>query len=99
MSKRLHKPVDERGVWTAAELEADPQWRYEMTAAESAEVLAATEEVASQGIDVGQLDRDRFRLPLLGPSLSRLAAELETGRGVIVVRGMHLPKFEGSVDR
>ena len=99
MSKRLHTPVDERGVWTAAELEADPQWRYEMTAAETAEVLAATEEVASQGIDVRQLDRDRFRLPLLGPSLSRLAAELETGRGVIVVRGMPIDDLDDGTAR
>jgi len=90
----LTTPVDEASVWDGESLEADPGWRYRMTAAEITELASATASVKALGLEVGQFDRDEFPLPLLGPRIESMVDQVENGRGVAMLHGLPIDDYD-----
>jgi hypothetical protein len=81
--------IEGPSAWTGAEMrlrEAD--WTYRLSAAEVAEIEAATNAVLASGLDVAAISRNDFPLPTLGPALQRLCGEVVGGRGFVLLRGM-----------
>jgi hypothetical protein len=81
--------IEGPSAWTGAEMrlrEAD--WTYRLSAAEVAEIEAATNAVLASGLDVAAISRNDFPLPTLGPALQRLCGEVIDGRGFVLLRGM-----------
>ena len=87
------RPVDERSVWQASELESDDSWHHTLTAAERSELEAATRAAAARGLTDGQFDRDDFPLPTLGPRIEALVDNVENGRGVGLLRGIPVEQY------
>jgi Taurine catabolism dioxygenase TauD, TfdA family len=81
--------IEGPSVWTGAEMrlrEAD--WTYRLSAAEIAEIEAATNAVLASGLDVAAISRNDFPLPTLGPALQSLCGDVIDGRGFVLLRGM-----------
>jgi alpha-ketoglutarate-dependent taurine dioxygenase len=91
--KRL-QPITERSVWQASELAADPRWRHTLDADEVEELDRATRLVQSQGLGVGEFTREQFPLLTLGPRIEALVDEVENGRGVALLRGIPVQRYD-----
>jgi hypothetical protein len=88
------QPVRERSTWHAGELAADPAWRHTLTAAELAQLEAATAQACANGLRAGEFGREEFVLPTLGPRIAALADEVENGRGVALLRGIPVHRHD-----
>src|SRR4051812_6359223 len=76
-------------AWVGAELAKRPaDWTYDLKPVEIAEVERAAAGVRDAGLDLGTITRDRFPLPILGPTLDRLRGEILDGRGFVLLRGL-----------
>lgn len=75
-------------VWNGPELAGDVSWRPVLSAAEAGELLAAREAARAGGRDRYAWRREDFPLPTLGPKIAGWMAELDRGRGFILLRGL-----------
>ena len=94
MTRMRTTPVEERSVWRAAELAADPAWRHRLTDAERAELDAATRGAVARGLRAGDFSREDFPLPGLGPRIEALVDEVENGRGVALLQGVPVEAYD-----
>lgn len=94
MGQKLQQAVRGRSAWTSTELEADPQWRYRLSAAECDALHERTMALRQRGLDSGEITRADFELPALQATIERLAEELENGRGVVVIRGLPAERYD-----
>ncbi len=79
--------VDGASAWIGRELRSrEGEWIYQLSAAEIAEIEAAT--AAVRGRDLAEIQRADFPLPTLGPALDRLREEILNGRGFVLMRGL-----------
>lgn len=86
-------------VWRGPDLANDPSWRYRLTEADVAELLAARDEARLRR-DAGPLaswTRSDFPLPSLAPRISDWMRELERGRGFILIRGFPVEAHDEQV--
>lgn len=71
----------------------------QLTTAHVVELLAARDAVRRASLPLLAVGRTDFPLPTLGPALSRLAGELETDHGHVVVRGMPVARLSDADHR
>lgn len=95
MPMRL-QPIDERSVWLADDLHADPAWQYTLTQQEVDELAAATARVRDRRLSVGKFTREDFPLPKLAARINALVNEVENGRGVALLRGVPVDHYSPS---
>jgi alpha-ketoglutarate-dependent taurine dioxygenase len=84
----LREPISGPSAWDRAAMERDPSWILRLTPAEVAEVEVAVERVAARGLRGAEFGREDFPLPTLAPLLARALGDLESGRGVVLLRGL-----------
>jgi Taurine catabolism dioxygenase TauD, TfdA family len=82
------KPIGGSAAWTAAEMQATDDWKVELTAEHVAELSEALRNVDRPGIEVVEVKKEDFELPILGSLLESLVDELMDGRGFVLVRGV-----------
>ncbi|MBT6276678.1 MAG: taurine catabolism dioxygenase TauD, partial [Chromatiales bacterium] len=87
MNIRTH-PIDTPSAWRSDQLDADPQWRIELTDDDRRELEAALAIASASGKATTDLTRADFPLTKLGKRLESLRADLEGGRGFQVLRGL-----------
>src|SRR5688500_1636781 len=87
--------IDAPYAWQGADLASKSDWIRPFDAGEISELDAALRAVKQRGLAVLDITREDFPLPQFPPALARIAQELETGRGMILLR--RLPT-EYSVD-
>ncbi len=81
--------VDGPSAWIGAEMrEREAEWSYRLSPPEIAEIEAAVREVQTRGLDIADIRREDFPLPMLGPVLERLRRDVLEGRGFVLLRGM-----------
>jgi hypothetical protein len=79
--------IEGPSAWIGADIARRPEeWTYHLSAADLAEIEAAT--AACRGRDIASIARDDFPLPGLGPLLERMRGELLNGRGFVLLRGL-----------
>jgi hypothetical protein len=83
-----YRPIEAACAWTGAELRNRTDWIRPFEASELAEIDAAVRAVERRGLDWMDVDRDDFPLPTFGAEIAKIARELETGRGMIMLRGL-----------
>ncbi|MEM7376782.1 MAG: TauD/TfdA family dioxygenase, partial [Pseudomonadota bacterium] len=80
-------------VWDGATIRADDAWIHHLAEDEIAEIDAALRGLGSSGKAFPQFERADFPLPRLGPKLDAVAAELEDGRGFVLLRGVPITRY------
>jgi hypothetical protein len=76
-------------AWIGAEMrQREAEWSYRLSPLEVSEIEAALAAVRKRGLDIADIRREDFPLPMLGPVLDRLRAEVLDGRGFVLLRGM-----------
>ena len=88
MSEILRTPIEGPAAWMAADFAGDTSWMYKFSAAEVAEIEAATDSVLTKGLGIGEFGRDDFVLPTLGTRFEEMQHELQHGRGFVQLRGL-----------
>lgn len=80
-------------LWTRASLENDPSWRFELGQAQIDDLYRAMDQVLARGIPVARIHCDDFPLPEWGPTIERLRADVEDGRGFVLLRGLPVERY------
>ena len=88
MTEMLTEPVRDPAAWKGAAMEGQDDWIVTVTPAQIAEIDAALGQVKERGIDLFDIAAEDFTLPTLGPALEALQADLEGGRGFVLLRGL-----------
>lgn len=83
-----HKEIVAPFAWKAADLQDQTDWMRPFRPAELKEIDAALQGVKQRGRDWVDITREDFPLPAFSCELARIAQELETGRGMIRLRGL-----------
>ena len=77
-------------AWKGADIQSSTEWIRPFRPAELAEIDAALQAVKRRGLDWVDIAREDFPLPAFRHELARIAQVLETGRGMILLRGLPL---------
>jgi len=93
MTKIPTAPVDEKSAWTADELRADQGWVRHLTSEEIAELERATADLAARGKGALRFARDDIASPVLSALADWAAAELEHGRGCVLLKGLEVDRY------
>ena len=90
MNANRYMPIDLPSAWTGADMQNKTDWLRPFSAAELAEIDAALQSVKRRGLDLFDISQADFPLPAFSQELKTIANELETGRGMIMLRGLPL---------
>ena len=88
MGEVLETPVEEASVWHRADFAGRSDWIDRLDEAELQELSDALAYAKKRGTAARQFGRDGFPLPRMGARIARLLAELEHGRGFVLLRGL-----------
>jgi hypothetical protein len=94
MTSILESPVADASAWRAADLQSDRSWLHQLSDADIAELETAAAAVRRTGSAHLGFSHDDFVLPHLGAKLRGILQELEDGRGLVVIRGLQVPKYD-----
>jgi len=89
--------IEGPSAWYGPAMAARADWIETLTAAESAEVAAATERLAARDVDIAAIGKSDFPLPGLAPRLARIRRDVLDGRGFTLLRGV--PVDPGDIRR
>lgn len=82
-------PVDSPADWRGPDLKARPEdWMVALSPVEQDEIAEAVAHVRAAGLPMGEVRREMFPLPTLGPKIADWRARLSEGLGLVVVRGL-----------
>lgn len=79
--------------WTGAELEKSDAWKYRLSDAEIADIDAAVRGVEARGLDIMDITRETFPLPVFGPALAEIRKQLLDGLGLTLIRGFPIQRY------
>lgn len=86
--------VETPAAWTAADMAAKrSEWEIRLDAADIAELEAALAHAQSCGRGVPDMRQQDFPLQGLAPKLDDIRRRLETGMGVVLLRGLPVEKY------
>jgi hypothetical protein len=85
---KLMQPVEESGCWYPNELSGTDRWVYRLSDREIADIMDAVARVEARNLEIKDIARDDFALPVLSPVLSDIKKELMDGRGFALIRGL-----------
>ena len=83
-----HKEIVAPFAWNGTNLQNRKDWIRPFHPTELKEIDGALQRVKRRGLDWVDVTREDFPLPGFAPELAKIAQELETGRGMILLRGL-----------
>ncbi|WP_428676558.1 TauD/TfdA family dioxygenase [Reyranella sp.] len=94
MSYELPPEQTGAAAWYGPEIARRDDWMMPLSAAEVAEVEAATQALVARDADIAVLKPKDFPLPTLGAKLrSRVGEEVLNGRGFLLLRGLPVDRW------
>jgi len=88
----LPPQIDGPSAWFGPDMEArSDEWLLHLSAAELAEIAAATEGYGDA--DIASMQREDFPLPGLAPRLKAVLSELLEGHGFVLLRGLPVQRW------
>jgi hypothetical protein len=90
MQVAKHKEILAPFAWKGADLQHRTDWIRPFSPGELREIDAALQAVKRRGLDWVDVTHENFPLPGFSLELAKIAQELETGRGMILLRGLPL---------
>jgi hypothetical protein len=85
--------VVDPAVWTGAELERSDHWIYRLSAAEIEDIDNAVRGVEAAGLDIMDISRETFPLPVFGAALANIREQLLDGPGLVLIRGFPVERY------
>ena len=79
---------DGRADWRARDVADGAGWTHVLSSREVDTLASALAGIKAAGIGIDAITRDNFPLPGMQPLLQRILDELETGRGLFLLRGL-----------
>ena len=79
--------------WTGAELERSEDWIHRLSDAEIADIDQAIRAVEARGLDIMEITRETFPLPVFGPALAGIREALLNGLGLALIRGFPVARY------
>jgi len=87
------KTVIDPAEWTGDQLEACDDWIHPLTEAEIADIDRAVRKVEADGLDIMEISKDNFELPVFGESLKTIREQLLSGLGLTLIRGFPIERY------
>lgn len=89
----LPPAVQGPSVWYGPQMTRSSEWLHELSAADIAEIEAATLPLARAEADIARITKADFPLPSLAPKLARICDEVVNGRGFALMRGLPVERW------
>ncbi len=89
----MRQPFTGPSVWTGIDLSADQSWRRPWSSAELAEIDAALDHAKQSKVGWLALTRKHFPLNAVADKLTKVAEELENGRGFVLLSGLPVERY------
>lgn len=86
-------PVNDRSAWYGCDLAKDHGWIHTFSPAELADLDTALRQVVREKRPLEAIDRASFPLPALAPRLAEILAEIQRGRGFVLLRGLQVERY------
>jgi hypothetical protein len=86
-------PMTGPNAWRGADLAGDTSWIVTLTGAELVDLDRALSAARASGRPLAEIDREHFPLTVMRPRLDAARAEMEHGRGFLVVRGLPVDRY------
>jgi hypothetical protein len=86
-------PLGTPAAWRGADLAGRSEWIVQLSAEQIDELDDARAQARDRGLDLHRITRAEFPLPTLAPVIDRWAAELASGRGFLLVRGLPVERW------
>ncbi len=80
-------------VWTGEEIRRRDTWRFPIAPEQVREIDVALQGLRPRDLHIGTMRGTDFPLPTLGPTLARLALELEEGCGMAHLSGLPVKRY------
>lgn len=90
MQAQQYKTIEVPCAWKGADMQQKRDWLRPFSTAELAEIDAALQSVKQRGIDLFDIEKQDFPLPNFAQGLAKISQELESGTGMIMLRGLPL---------
>lgn len=87
MIEILRETLKTPRAWRGPDIQDDPSWIMRLTRDDIAEIDAALRHVQSLGLDI-PFGAEQFPLPTVAAKLNEVAARMEDGVGVVLIRGL-----------
>ena len=87
------QPITGPGVWTGVELGTKEAIVFELGARHLAELHANLKRVRDRGMNTESIERKDFPLHAIADELSACSADLQNGRGLLIVRGFPIDQY------
>ncbi|MBT5690649.1 MAG: hypothetical protein HOI65_05985, partial [Opitutae bacterium] len=84
-------PIDHPGTWYGDELFQRNDWLYNFSDQEIDELDYALR--FTEHLEIKQINKDSFPLPVLGKELSLIQESLENGSGAVMLRGFPIERY------
>ena len=81
-------PAVDPAAWYADDMLKTDDWIYTLSDAEIGDLMDAVAGAEAQGVDIKDIARENFPLPVFGPVLDDIYGDLTEGRGFILIRGL-----------
>ena len=88
LQKVVHPPD-----WTGADMLESGDYIYQLSKAETADIDRVIRGVEAEGLDIMDITRENFPLPVFGPRLARIREDLVYGRGIVLIRGFPVANY------
>lgn len=87
------RTITDPSAWTGPDLDADRSWVHELDDDHRAQLHRALEAVNQAGLSLAQIGAGQFPLGSLTEVLAAVGREVQTGRGVALVRGVDVERY------
>lgn len=93
MDEILRSPIEAPSAWLAEDYGRDASWMDILTPDEIADLDQALARLDAAGLQWPDFGKDEFDIPLLGRRLQRILAEIRSGRGFALIRGIPVRRY------
>jgi hypothetical protein len=90
----IRTPITDPSAWRGEDMARRSDWVIQLQPEHITELEAAMRAAMASGIEVTQLTREHFPIPGVADEIARWSAELQTGRGFLVVRGLPVERYD-----
>ncbi|MDO8276746.1 MAG: TauD/TfdA family dioxygenase [Burkholderiaceae bacterium] len=91
--KSTFEPIHTRAGWLATDIKGKQDLSFELTPKHLRAIDLLMEQVHAKNLALGEIERRHFSHPDLDADLAGLLQELESGRGVVVVKGFPVERY------